>query len=304
MESINFCDKFTREDLINYYEKRFFNKIQPMLKLNNFSSDIPVKWFVYYLQKNGKCGVIKVNGKEYVVEISNGGKLDPYLEPLTYLVTNPYLKLDKREFTKGKDIAVFFHDTLKIGFYPIIHKYAQMLVDIGITFNILTVTERSPYLLTVSSQSSKDTLEKVIKDILNGQLSVNLDKNSLLKENSSISSVNFGNGSTGALKDLMELENFISGRLDMELGLISNYNGKREYISNGEHSIDSVALLPNVDDIIKSLNECCDEYNSIFDHNAYIELGDTWKIVEENAKEINENEVSEDEESSDRDIEE
>lgn len=296
---IDFCEKFTREELINYYELRLFNKIQPMLNLQGFSEDIPSKWFIFYLQKYGKCGIIKVGGKEYAVQVSNGGKLDPYYQPLTYLVTNPYLKLEKNEFTKGKDIAIFFHDSMKVGLYPLIHSYAQKLVDIGISFNILTVVQRAPYILNASSENSKETLTEVIKDVRDGQLSISIDKQALLKDNASIDSINFSQGSSGSLKELMELENYISGRLDMELGLVANYNGKREYISDGEHSIDSLALIPNTDDIIKSLNEGCEEYNRIFTHNASIELGDTWKIVEESATEI----VSEDSEQVEEEIE-
>lgn len=289
--------EYTREELIELFETRMFIRLQRMIDFENLPEDIPARDFKLFLQGRGVTGVVEVNGVKYAIrDVSAGGKLDAYYHATNWICTNPYISGLKHEYTKGVDIAIIYHDSMEMGLYPIVHKYSVLLTDIYITMGNQTIIERAPYLLSASGENTKATLEETIANVKAGKLSVTLDKKSMADPNS-IKSFNFGNIPVGALKELIELENYLQSSLEMEIGLNSNYNMKREYVNSDENQIDSVTLVPQIEDILESIQKGLDEMNRIFGTNTKVKLGKAWQKVKETALSENEDEadVEEDE---------
>ena len=277
-------DCFTRDELIYHYETRIFNKLQGMLEFDNLPDEIPKKYLTMYLQMKGLTGIVKVNGILYVVRDTDpASDLDAYYEAKNYLVVNPYIKGLKGNYIRGKDIAVIYHDSLRMGLYPIVHKYATMIADIHITIHNQTIMERMPYIISASSEDTKKVLDTVVKTIKQGDISIALDKAKLLSDNASIQATNFGAIPVGSIKELIELENYLVSSLEMELGLNSNYNMKREYVNSNENQIDTLTLVPSIDDILINIQNGLDECNKLFGTNITVRLGEAWRIMKDDA---------------------
>lgn len=279
---------YTRDELIDLYEARMFNKVNRMLEFEDLPKEIPHRDFLLYLQTKGETAVVKVGDTLYAIRDLSGTELDAYYHPTKYVLTNPYVKGLKPFYIKGKDCAIIKHDSMCVGLYPLIHKYATLLTDIHITFSLNVIIERSPYLLSVADGKTKEELNAVIQALKQGNLQIALDKASMLKANT-ITPLQYGCVPVGSIKELIELENYLSSSLLMELGLNSNYNMKREYVNSNENQIDGLTLIPSIEDILTTIQIGLDEMNSLFGTTTKVKLGKAWLKIEEEVMEDNDN---------------
>ena len=99
-------------------------------------------------------------------------------------------------------------------------------------------------------------------------------------EDSSVGQIDTGNTKMGNdLKDVIETYQYLKGSWYNELGLNANYNMKRESINESESDMNEDALLPLIDDMLKSREIAVEQINKMFGTDIKVELSSSWKKI-------------------------
>jgi len=253
--------------LVGSFVSYFFNKVCRMFEYEDF--DIPVREVELSLIKRGYVCLKEIDGKGYALWGGLGGVPNAYYLPTTIVVANPYLKYNAT-LTIDKDCVVGWNDTTHIGLYPLIQKYATLLAEIELSADIKVILSRLAYLISVGDNKTKASVEKVIKDLYDGEIGIALD-NALLEKLSTNPLTD-----SGKVGDFIELEQYYLSRLLNELGLSSNYNMKRESLNSNETQLEGDNELTLVQDMLKCREEMIEKYNKMYNKHAKVKLSPLW----------------------------
>ena len=88
----------------------------------------------------------------------------------------------------------------------------------------------------------------------------------------------YGNtGSTNAIQNLIELQQYLKASQYNDLGLNANYNMKREALNTTESQLNDDALMPFIDDMIANREEGLDKFNKMFGTNVKVKKSSAWE---------------------------
>ena len=88
----------------------------------------------------------------------------------------------------------------------------------------------------------------------------------------------YGNtGSTNAIQNLIELQQYLKASQYNDLGLNANYNMKRESLNSTESQLNDDALMPFIDDMIANREEGLDQFNKMFGTNIKVKKSSSWE---------------------------
>jgi hypothetical protein len=264
------CDTF-----INYMNIR----LQKMFCYDGLPDTMPKEMLEYYLLNNGTSFVTEVDGKQYAFCGSFGGEPDPYYRPTRYIVANPALKLTK-EYDIEKDGVLVRNDTLWVGLYPLMARYATLMAENMLTIRTADIMLRVMALLTAPDDRTKVAAEEYLKKLQNGELGV-IGENRFFDEGVKLQSPPSNNGSY--LTQFIELHQYLTGTFYNEIGLNANFNMKRESIGEGESSLNEESLLPLADEMLRCRKEDMEKINKMFGTNITVEFDSSWA---NNRKEI------------------
>lgn len=260
-----------KQTIFDYYCRYTFTRTQSMFVYENLPDTIPVKWLEYYLQRNGSCGIAKVNGNLYALVGSAGGEPDEYYQPTKYVVANPALNLSE-EYTIGKDIVYCKNDFLGIGLVPLISRYCGLMAENVLTIRQSDVSMRNMFLLSAPDDNTLQSTKHFIDELEAGRLSVVGD--SAFFDGVKMQSSSHGNGDY--MIQFIELQQYLKGSMYNELGLNANFNMKREALSGDEIAMNDDALMPLIDEMLKQRREFVGELNDMFGLDISVDFGSTW----------------------------
>ena len=229
------------------------------------------------LQCNGNVGVASVDGSLYALRGSRGGECDAYYHGKDYVVTNPWLKINKT-YRIGKDIVVINNTPFADSILPIIGKYGVLCTDATITLNLASILIRITMLISASDDKTKQSAESFLQKILDGDFSV-IGENAFFKGVNMQTPPSQGNQQ---ITQLIELLQYYKASMFNDLGLNANYNMKRERLNTQEVSMNIDALMPYVDAMLKERVEGVKRVNEMFGTDITVTLGSSWKIEHEN----------------------
>ena len=271
-----------KQQLVKSYIRYMLNQTLEMFEYNGLPETIPQKEIEILHQINASCIWAKKDDKLYVFFGGLGGILDEYYHPTRAIVSNPYLKFNA-DMEIGKDCIVTFNDKLRYGLLPMFNRYAYLLAETDISIRYACINARIPYLINADDDNTKDSAEKVLKDIWDGnKFGVILNKK-MLDKNGMFTS-EFGARTNGNIKDLIELRQFIKSSWYMELGIQSNYNMKRESLNSSETTMDESVLLPLIDDMLQERKIGLEKVNAMFGTNITVKLSSSWEKIREEIK--------------------
>lgn len=276
----DFRDKFrnTQNTVFNT-----LNKLLSMYEYKNIPDTFSVRNFELYLHlygfsinaiakpRDGVEGLYTFNG-------GLGGEPDIYHFPTLAIVANP--ALDKSLNLKiGTECVVVKNDSLLQGTMPIIEKYSSLLAEAELSMLIKIISSRTSTLISASDSRTIQSAKDYLCDLESGKLGVIAD-NAFLE---SLKTQPYAGGGAGAenLTDLIEIRQYLRACLNNDLGLPSNYNLKRERISNTESQFDYEALKPFIDDMTKCRKQGIEEINALFGYNIEVELASSWAQVQQ-----------------------
>lgn len=252
-----------------------------MFAYKDLPDSIPQKELEILHQVNSFAIWKKVEDKLYVFHGGLGGVLNEYYHPTEAIVSNPYLNYNAN-LKIDEDCVVTFNDKMRYGLLPLFNRYASLLAEVDISLRFVTINTRIPYLVNANDDDTKESVDKVFKDIWDGKFGIALNKRIMDKD--SVFTSEFGARNEHNIKDLIELRQFLKSSWYMELGIQSNYNMKRESLNSNETTMDESVLLPLIDDMLNERKIGLEKVNKMFGTNITVELSSSWKKIREEIK--------------------
>lgn len=297
-----------KEYLVESYIRYMLNRTLRIFEYKNLPETIPHRELELLLQTARFCVFLKdeKNNKFYVMWGGLGGVPNVYYQPTTAIVTNPYLRYSKsielKDYVNKEGKAVImWNDSLHIGLLPMFDKYASLIAECDISMRTNAVLTRLPGYFKASNDTDKSSIETMIEKIERGELSVISTDEDLLSGEKSLSE-RFNENQGHAIKDLIELRQYLIGSWYNDLGLNANYNMKRESLNESEVDINEDALLPLIDDMLESRKIAVKQINEMFGLNIEVDLSNSWKKIRQEVLENKPNEEIIDEDKTNKEV--
>lgn len=278
-----------KHGLMREYVMYMIDKTNAMFEYGNLPDNwrTPIRKLEEFVQTRGCVSIIKFDGNEtkpsgfYAVMGGLGGERDANYEPMDFIFANPYLGLDGAyriypniPEADQKQCALIRNDSLNMGLIPMFTRYASLLTENAVTLRLSDINLRSLLTMSAPDDKTKASAELYLKRLEDGD-------NAVIGETPFFDGVNYHDAKhpNNHMKDLIEYEQYLKASWYNELGLDSNYNMKRERISEGEVNQNSDALIPLMQNMINSRKECIKNVNKLFDLNITVELSSVWKTT-------------------------
>ena len=271
-----------------FYIDNTLQKTLSMFHYENLPDTIPPKELENLLQRFGFAVIAEENGKLYAFRAGLGGEPNVYYRPTVATVANPYLKLSKTyTIEENKDAVLFKNDFLCRGLVDTVGKYAVLLTDANISLNAAAVLTRLQLVISASDDKTKQSADIFIEKLLNGDFSV-------IAENAFLKGVNVQNVDYPLIiKDLIELTQYYKSNLLAEIGLNSQFNMKRERLSENEILLNNDDLLPFVENMLFERKSAVNAINEKYGTDITVDLTSVWKQTKETNDKATETEETE-----------
>ena len=265
-----------KEACIRDYCIYMLNRTQMMFEYKGLPDTIPVRMLEFYLQVNGFACIAEYNGDLYAYWGGLGGEPDEYYRPTICTVSNPAQKLSK-SFKIDEDCVIVRNDAFLYGLMPLFRRYATAMVENDLSFRMASINSRIQALITAPDDTTAEAGNKYLKDIEEGKLGV-IASNEFL-DGLKAQPVQ---GSMRTFTDLIEYQQYLKASWYNEIGLNANYNMKREKLSTTESQMNSDALLPLVDEMLKQRQLGVERINKMFGTDITVDFASSWeKLIEE-----------------------
>lgn len=268
----------------------FLSRTQSIFEYENLPETIPARELEKQIQIAGYTSVFEKNGKLYASHCGFEG-LDPYYRPVYALINNPPLNMSTVKKKIDDDVVIIPNDSYFIGLYPIIAKYAALMVESDISLRNAIINTRLTDLITADTDVEKQAAEQYLENIIAGKLGV-IGTRPFLE---GINVHSLSAGTTNNVSQAIEGSVYARATLWNELGLNANFNMKREAIAADEAGLNRDALLPLIDDMLRERRNAVKKINDIFGTAISITLSSAWaeerkEVIEGGAEEENNNE--------------
>jgi hypothetical protein len=275
-----------KDKSVNGYIRKMLAITQAMFVYKGLPETLPQNTLENLLQTNGNVFVTEVEGKLYAFSGGLGGVPNAYNEATEYIVSNPYLKLNK-SYKIDVEGVLIKNDSGANSLLPIFGKYGVLCSDTLVSLNTCSVLSRITMLISASDDKTKQSADDFVNKIMQGDFSV-IGENAFFK-GVNLQSIN--TQSANQITQLIELLQYFKASAFNEIGLNANYNLKRERLNTSEVQMNVDALNPYVDNMLQERKKAVDKINAMFDTEISVELGSSWAIrKEENKTENEENE--------------
>lgn len=259
-----------------------------MFEYEGLPDTIPAYILELYLQAYGAVVVCEVQSTElvesrvktayggepgvYIFRPAVGGIPNIYYQGTTYIVANPILSRSL-EKTPGKDAVLLRNDLRMKGLMPMFRRYAQQMVENDISLRSAQINARAQLLITADNDRDLAASQKYISDLVAGKFGSYGNKPFL----EGINALNVKTQSVNTIMQLIELQQYLKASWFNEIGLNTNFNMKREYLSTEEIKASTDVLLPLIDDMYDCRRRGIDEINEMFGLNISVSKGSAWQ---------------------------
>lgn len=274
--NFDFSDKYklNKKELVNSYIRYMLNRTQDMFEYKGLPESIPKKNLELYLQTKGFVVIPSKNiDKPIAMYGGLGGVPNEYYMPTIAIVNNPYLKYNET-LTIGEDCIVIYNDSTITGLMPMFEKYALLLAECDLSINMINKTNRIDNVIECGDSNTEAAALKFIEDIENGELSHIVSKKFI---DESLLKIHSLSKTTDNLLKLIELRNYIESSWYIDLGLNSNYNMKRESLTDSETEVDTYTLTPLIKNMLEERQNGIKRINEKWYLNISVDLGGSWK---------------------------
>lgn len=268
-----------KDKSVNGYIRKMLAITQAMFVYKGLPETLPQSNLENLLQTNGNVFVTEVDGKLYAFTGGLGGTPNAYNEASEYIVSNPYLQLNK-SYKIDVEGVLIKNDSGANSLLPIFGKYGVLCSDTLLSLNTCSVLSRITMLISASDDKTKQSADDFVTKILQGDFSV-------IGENAFFKGVNLQSISTQSsnqITQLIELLQYFKASAFNEIGLNANYNLKRERLNTSEVQMNVDALNPYVDNMLQERKKAVEKINAMFDTAISVELGSSWAIRKEENK--------------------
>ena len=280
-----FCDpkklSLSKEDLINHYISKKFAITSQMFDYEGLPDTINRRDLEYLVQGQGYACALRDEdtGKVYVLKATFSGQLNEQFRPFHLLVTNPYLNINQM-YEIGKDCVLVPNDSSFEGLMPLAIEYSTQLAETYISLKYASWNSRIVQLVSAQDDATKVSAEKVLDKIVKGDEFGVIATKPLLD---SFKAYPYNGNSNNSITNLLELHQYLKANWYIDLGVNSNYNMKRESLSQDEVSVNEDTLLPVMDDMFNCRKKAVEEINKMFGLNIKVKVSSVWLKIKEQA---------------------
>lgn len=275
-ERMTECLIIDKDRAVRQQIRNLLNKTNNIFVYTGLPETIPAKWLEMYLQVGGHCVVAPVEDKGmFALQGGWGGYRDPYYQPLSYMVANPWLKFTK-ELIINKDCILCRNDTLADGIYDTIAKYSLLLVENLISFRMAIINSRVQFIIDATDDSAAESAREFIKKVEKGELSVISSDDLISKIN-----VNPASQAHQVITELIELHQYILSQMYMEIGIPDNYNMKRERLTSKEAGMMDNKPKISLEDMFEERCLFCDRINNMYGTNIRVDINERWDMYDD-----------------------
>lgn len=233
---------------------------------------------------NGKVCFTEFDGKLYALTGNIGGEPNAYYEPQLFIIANPILgskqvkirQKDGSDSIEGLDGILMTNtdvdamsDRPKGGLYGLIYQFAGLLADNVSSLNVSQINGRVSQIFTADNEAMARTAEVVLKEIYEGR-PYKIVSQDLIEKLGALPAASAGQ--TNTLLNLMEIHQFFLAQFYAELGIIANYNMKRERINTAESEMNSGCLDINIWNMLENRKKAVEKINELFGTSISVEL--------------------------------
>lgn len=265
------------------YVEYMLARTNQMFKWKGLPETIPAYMLEQLLQMHGAvtiCRADTLEPQERLGGTRNGifafrakfiNKPDVYLRPTGCVVANPALA-QSYTFTIGRDCEIIKNDTYCIGLLPLHYRYAQQLAENDISIRSAQINSRIRVVIAAGTDREKESAEEYLAQIERGETGT-------IAENAFLQGVKVhqaGSAAPNSIIQFIELQQYLKASWFNEIGLNTNFNMKREYLSAEEIAANTDILLPLVDDMLENRKAACERINAMFGLNISVTKNSSW----------------------------
>ena len=197
---------------------------------------------------------------------------DIYNRPTGCIVANPALA-ESMNLTIGKDCEIIKNDTYCIGLLPMHYRYAEQLAENDVSIRSAQINSRIRTVIAAGTDREMESAEEYFKQIEAGEIGI-------IAENPFLEGVKVhqaGSAPPNGIIQFIELQQYLKASWFNEIGLNTNFNMKREYLSAEEIAANTDVLLPLVDDMLHNRETACERINAMFGTNISVHKNSAWE---------------------------
>lgn len=277
-----------KKSSVRQYVAYMLARTNEMFEWENLPNTIPAYMLEQFLQVHGAVTICKATPKFRQWRLSglndeSTGNLyafravfsnfpDIYYRPTGCIVANPALA-ESLTLTIGKDCEIIKNDTLAIGLLPLHYRYAEQLAENDVSIRAAQINSRIRTVIAAGTDREQESAEEYLKQIEAGEIGVIAD-NAFLK---SVQVYAGGSAAPNSIIQFIELQQYLKASWFNEIGLNTNFNMKREYLSAEEIAANTDILLPLVDDMLHNREAACKRINEMFGTNISVKRNSAWE---------------------------
>lgn len=290
--------RFLDEDDVQYTEPLVLNKkssirqyvaymlarTNEMFEWEGLPDTIPSYMLERYLQCHGAVTICEATPKftQYRLGATKSGLYafravfsdfpDIYYRPTGCIVANPALA-ESINLTIGKDCEIIKNDSYCIGLLPMHYRYAEQLAENDVSIRSAQINSRIRTVITAGTDREMESAEEYFNQIEAGEIGI-------IAENPFLEGVKVhqaGSAPPNGIIQFIELQQYLKASWFNEIGLNTNFNMKREYLSAEEIAANTDVLLPLVDDMLHNRETACERINAMFGTNISVHKNSAWE---------------------------
>lgn len=271
-------DYLDKERNVMRETERMINRSLMMFEWHGLPKTIPQRQLELILQCQGYAIIGKINDELYACYGGLGGNLDEYYRPTKAIVSIPYFNFNAI-WDIGKECIIIRNDTMMQGLLPLYAKYDTLIDETEISLLLATVNQRIETIISASDNPTIESARQYLKDVMAG-------KQGVIADNAFISSLSLSarNQNSGQIRELLESLQYLKASLYNEIGLATNYNLKKERVTQAEIELNTDNLYPLVDDMYFCRMQGIEEIKELFGNAFEVELNSSWDYRTDNGE--------------------
>lgn len=162
-----------------FWERALFQRAASVIDFNG----LPDIWegtrkdfFIYCLFKFGFIGVMDT--KDYGLIFQPGTLMgyDLYYQPTKFIIANPHITIENREFTIGENAELIKLTPDYMGIWDIISYYAEKLATLDNAINMSLINNKFAFMLAAKNKQASEAFKKMIDKVNSGEPAVIYDQ--------------------------------------------------------------------------------------------------------------------------------
>lgn len=172
-----------------------------------------------------------------------------------------------------KKCVWFLNDSQTMGLLPLFSRYAAQMVENDISIRSAQINLRQQTVIVADNGNEIESAKQYISDLEAGKLAA-VSKRPFID---GVKVMNAGNTQSNTVMQLIELQQYLKASWYNEIGLNSNFNMKRQYVSSDEINSTADIMLPLIDNMFEARQNGVENINKLFGLSITVEKDSAWE---------------------------